>query len=366
MASLESGAYKEIHLSSFDGQRTKGDRNHPIYEFAEPIYLDKYMIKNAQVPITWWNLEKDQIFSVWINGDWTDSNSVTGAEPLAWPIFVPAGNWNPFVLLEYLTQKLADEDNEHLFNLGYTADYSETNIDESRLRNIWEAEPITISTPIFTYRGSDQQQIPDVDQVFSVLKDAFKDSFIEITALDFGVGLRKFRRTKYTSNRGEWEWENGAIELASLLGWAKAPPDQTSEPFYTSFEFYRPDEDHPFPSDLILPYPMKPLDSVFVYLRSSMASGNAYAASTNGVIGGFASNNILGKIPLDPADNPNNSMVTYLNPVGTDTMFNYNGGPIHHMDLYFTKENEEIPIDFKGFYFTITLGVWTNNLTSRR
>jgi hypothetical protein len=100
-------------------------------------------------------------------------------------------------------------------------------------------------------------------------------------------------------------------------------------------------------------------------MRSSMASGNSYAASTQGVRGGFGSANILGKIPLNPSQDPPGSTHLYMNPVGTDTMFNFNGGEIDKMDLFFTKEFTDEEVDFAGFHFTITIGIWTQSMTAR-
>jgi hypothetical protein len=50
--------YRELLLSS--DTYTRGDKNHPFFQFPEAISVNKFFIRSAEIPNFWWNLPADE------------------------------------------------------------------------------------------------------------------------------------------------------------------------------------------------------------------------------------------------------------------------------------------------------------------
>lgn len=109
----------------------------------------------------------------------------------------------------------------------------------------------------------------------------------------------------------------------------------------------------------------------FLMLRSNLCRGASFISNIRGPyvpnnsnLGNFTSGNILAKIPLNPGIVPPNSVFTYTNndSPSISNMFTFDGEYVDSFDLYFTYPNDDFPVDFKGYNFSVTLGIISSRI----
>ena len=93
----------------------------------------------------------------------------------------------------------------------------------------------------------------------------------------------------------------------------------------------------------------------FLYLHSNIMTGCKYGRQLR-VQGGFASNTILAKIPIDPDYQWGEQIMPYTN--NLDPCFMYaNDSSFSHLEFWFTDETTGREIDFQNMSFSLTLAL---------
>jgi len=149
-------------------------------------------------------------------------------------------------------------------------------------------------------------------------------------------------------------------DLAKIMGYAYLESDRITQnlpPFAPSSGVYG----DPTPAVVQCPYPFKYTDTNYILMRSSMAKGGSFTPNVVAQKGSSGSGDVLAKVPMNFAHYPFKTYLSYGvdTPPLIETMFNYNGTEIDTMDIYFTREFDDTPIDFNGLDFSCTIGVWT-------
>jgi len=106
---------------------------------------------------------------------------------------------------------------------------------------------------------------------------------------------------------------------------------------------------------------LKMTQNNYFLLKSNAMSGATFTPNFTRH-GSYSSASVLAKIPVNFTTFPQSSYVFYsVNDSPTsETMFSFNGHTLNKFDLYFTRPNDDEPIDFLGFNFAITLGILTD------
>lgn len=288
------GQYREVHFDSRGDGRLSGNRSHPRFIFNDPIYLDKFCLKNVQLPLTWLNIEQDEIITFWFNGAATE-----------WPILIPADNYDATGLAALLQQELLVANNTI-----------------SGVANPWGAVTVVAA--------------PTTNQV---------NIFLTFSNM---VANPNTWRLQFTANGTAFGTDSP--QTARFMG------------FPTSQTVWEADLVAPTGLAKTTPYPTKAADVNYLLLRSSMANGAQYSANTTSRAGSWGSSNILAKIPVDLTFSGYGKVQNYFtnDPPVLETMFNYTGGEVSALDLYFTRPNSDTVLDLNGYSFQVTLGLYTS------
>jgi len=288
------GQYREVHFDSRGAGRLAGTRSHPRFIFNDPIYLDKFCLKNVQLPLTWLNIEQDEIIVFWYNA-------------VEWPVLIPANNYDAAGFAALVQAGLL------VANNPYTG-----------VANPWGAVTVA-ATPI-------------TNQVN-----------IFLTFSNMVTGPNAWYLTFTAALGGAWGTE--APQTARFMG------------FPTTADGWDADNAGGVGDGLpkTTPYPTKSADVNYLLLRSSMANGAQYSSNTTSRAGSWGSSNILAKIPVDLTFSGYGKVQNYFtnDPPVLETMFNYTGGEVSALDLYFTRPNSDTPLDLNGYSFQVSLGLYT-------
>ncbi len=94
----------------------------------------------------------------------------------------------------------------------------------------------------------------------------------------------------------------------------------------------------------------------YLMMRSSLGSGASFGSNLRGEQAAYETNDIIAKIPLNPAIVDANNQYLYQNNTLTrENMFTFNGNFTDGFDVYFTKPGQNEPVDFRQFNFSATL-----------
>ena len=113
----------------------------------------------------------------------------------------------------------------------------------------------------------------------------------------------------------------------------------------------------------IAPFPMMEREEKYLMMHSNMASGLSFGSIVNARVGAQGSGDILAKVPVLAASYGIGAMLMYENPASDnlETFFRFNGSHVNSIKVWFTRENDDTPLDFDGFDFSMTISTWSSD-----
>ncbi len=106
---------------------------------------------------------------------------------------------------------------------------------------------------------------------------------------------------------------------------------------------------------------LKVVVNSYLLLKSTQMSGATFTPNTT-FRGSFSQVDVLAKIPTNFTANPFGTYVFYTvnDAPSEDTIFSFNGYKITNLDFFFTRPDDDEVVDFQGFNFSLTLGLYTD------
>lgn len=301
--------YRELHCdSSLDGQSGQ-NKNHPTFTLDGPLYIDKFALKEINIPFTLHNFPVDNTFRM----------SVTTGAFVYYPIEVnrtrtfPAGQYT------------IDE-----FLLEYNRIIEEWRVAASRTG--------AGATLLSTLVGSIIASIDGNGRVVYTMTSAGEHILTTNNRITLEFVGNNGTRNSYQLQRRLGHGNQNTIKILT-------PPVITLTNTVATFTS--------FAIDLATPK--------YLMLRSSLGSGSSFLQNVRGKESMISGSNIIAKIPLDIGNVGYGDRYYYKNGdnLSHETMFTYNGGYITNFDFYFTGPHSEEEIDFQDYTFDLTLALLT-------
>lgn len=289
--------YAEFHLSSDSDQRSlRSTVSRPIFELNESIEPSAFTLKSASIPLTWCTLTTPSSFVVSVS----DASNFPNPSTIIWRAIVPDACYTLTTLAEKLQALIRGFEN--------------------------------VTSGPYTVLQAGSVANPDYSTVnVNLLSDLRMEFFI---FFGFATGDRFVR----------FEWEGGLKTVAN----------RSSEEEATLDVLYDVDNIVGTPEKFKSKYPWRLIPN-FIYLHSNIMSGTRYGRHLRPQ-GGFKSNTILAKIPIDFEYVFGSQIMPYVNPSLDPAYLFGNTALFNHLEFWLTDEfGTELDLQNVGFSLTLAM-----------
>lgn len=295
--------YQELHFNSAifsDEVKYKGDRSKRTLELNNPIYIDKFHVKDLELPLKWCNIVSAETFSIRLNYKEYDAAAPDTTYVSA---AVPVGCYTFATFVDALQTALAS------------------------------------TTPASSPATGDITSV-----ALAAVTTTFNYGEIQFT---FPVSVHSSVVTAGTKVDVTITWPEAWRKILS-----RAIDDTELTRKFTIEDITK--EDSTFTK-----YELRLVPN-YVYLNSNLMTATPWA-STHRALGSYASRTILTRVQLDPNYEWKEQIMPWRNPnLDMAFMFDGNGSEFNQLEFWFTDEFGDV-IELNNINFSLTLSIFYSN-----
>lgn len=307
--------YREIHFDSRSESRTLGTNDEPIFIFNDPVYIKKYGLKTAQVPLSFFNCHTSEIT---FNVQYLDSSDI---EVRNVDVTIPEG-------LYYYSGALTGKNGlEVMLNAISAAApvagcaWTSDNGDTSLSANTYSKIGVKISG-IATGADASIEKVRIRVYVNTI--------FARI------IGYHPSEATDVFNGKPVYVAPISTIDVAGSC----SVSDSSNNADYTT-------------------PPTKFQNVNYLYLRSDMAYGAHYLPNS-GPQPNYTMSNVLARVPIKTGEyNRDGYVAVDVGTLDPATMFSFNGDYLDKAKFWFTYADSDVVVRFRNKNFVFTLGIMT-------